>query len=136
MGPAGPMGPAGEQGVAGAPGLPGAQGPAGPAAPAGGLLGYEVVFQDSTLWVSVANNIVVSAFAACPDGKQPLGGGFEPTVLATANNVVFLTPVSSGPSATAAVPPVSGWSVSLRNNSGTSRSNVQFRVWAVCAAQP
>ena len=58
------------------------------------------------------------AFAACPDGKQPLGGGFEPVVLSTTNNVVFLTPVSSGPSATAAVPPAFGWSVSLRNNSG------------------
>jgi hypothetical protein len=88
-----------------------------------------VVGQDSLLWASVANNIVVSSSVSCPDGKLPLGGGFEPTVLSTTNNVVLLTPVSSGPSGT-------GWSVSLRNNTGSSRLNVQFRVWAVCAAQP
>jgi hypothetical protein len=88
-----------------------------------------VVGQDSLLWVSVANNIVVSSSVSCTDGKLPLGGGFEPTVLSTTNNVLLLTPVSSGPSGT-------GWSVSFRNNTGMSRSNVQFRVWAVCAAQP
>ena len=75
--------------------------------------------------------MIVSAFAPCSEGKLPLGGGFEPVALpgGVANNVVFLTPVSSGPSG-------NGWSVSLRNNTGTSRSNVQFRVWAVCVVQP
>ena len=100
-------------------------------------MGYELVSQDSLLWVSVANSSIVSAFAVCPDGKQPLGGGFEPVALSgLTNNVIFLTPVSSGPAATAAAPPAYGWNVSLRNNSGTSRSNVQFRVWVVCVSQP
>jgi len=33
-------------------------------------------------------------------------------------------------------PTVNGWMVSLRNGTGTSKSNVQFRVWAICAVQP
>jgi hypothetical protein len=136
QGPAGPQGSAGAPGAPGGPGLPGAQGPAGPAGPAGGLVGYEVVSADSPLYSSlntppnaVGLNATVSFSAACSDGKLPLGGGFEPVQLASTNNAVFLTPVSSGPSG-------NGWSVSLRNNSGLSRSNVQFRVWAVCVVQP
>jgi hypothetical protein len=80
------------------------------------------------LWATVANNIVVSGSVACPDGKVPLGGGFEPVALSTLNNVVMLTPVLSGPSG-------NGWTVSLRNNTGGGKNNVQFRVWVVCAGQ-
>jgi hypothetical protein len=131
QGPAGLPGSAGvpgAPGAPGAPGLPGAQGPAGPAGPAGGLVGYEVVSADSALGV-VANNTMVTASAGCSEGKLPLGGGFEPVALSATNNVIFLTPISSGPSG-------NGWSVTLRNNTGVSRSNVQFRVWAVCVVQP
>jgi hypothetical protein len=67
--------------------------------------------------------------AGCPDGKLPVGGGFEPTPTLAGNNAIALTPVSSGPSG-------AGWSVTLRNNTGTQKSNVQFRVWVVCVTQP
>ena len=143
VGPAGPAGPAGAtgpQGPAGAPGLPGPQGPEGPQGPAGapgGLNGYEPVAADSALFASVPNGAFVSGSVACPVGKRPLSGGFEPLVAGTTGNpptpgngsVVFLTAVSSAPT-------TDGWSVSLRNSSGTTRTNVQFRVWALCALQP
>jgi hypothetical protein len=121
----GAPGSTGAPGAPGAPGLPGAQGPAGPAGPAGGLVGYEVVSQDSALFASVANMTMVTATAPCSEGKLPLGGGFEPVT----TNAPFLNAVSSGPSG-------SGWSVTLRNSTGAARSNVQFRVWAVCVVQP
>jgi hypothetical protein len=127
----GPMGPQGPAGAPGAPGLPGAQGPAGPEGPAGGLSGYEVLSADSPVFASVTNNSFVSSFAACPDGKAPLGGGFEPA--SSTNSVVFLTPVTSGPSNNGTA---NGWSVTLRNNTGSTRMNAQFRVWVVCASQP
>jgi hypothetical protein len=72
----------------------------------------------------------------CSAGKRPLGGGYEPLVANGTSeptpgfgNVVFLTQVMTAPTA-------DGWAVSLRNGSGSSRSNVQFRVWALCAVQP
>jgi Collagen triple helix repeat (20 copies) len=130
MGPAGPQGLPGPQGPPGAPGLPGAQGPAGPQGPAGGLLGYEVLSQDTQVWTSVANNNVVAGFSACPNGKVPLGGGFEPAT--ATNQAAMLTLVTSGPSNNGTA---NGWAVSLRNNTGTSKSTVQFRVWVVCVGQ-
>jgi hypothetical protein len=137
-GPAGAQGPAGPAGAPGAPGLPGPQGPAGTQGPAGspgGLDGYETVAANSDFQLSVPNNAIVSASVACSDGKRPLSGGFEP-LLASATtepvpgngNAVMLNLIASAPT-------VNGWSVSLRNGGGTSRSNVQFRVWAVCAHQ-
>jgi hypothetical protein len=78
----------------------------------------------------------LSASVACSDGKRPLAGGWEPLVATGTGDpvpgfghAVFLTPAMSAPT-------VNGWTVSLRNGSGSSRSSVQFRVWAVCAAQP
>ena len=82
----------------------------------------------------MSNGLFVQATAQCPAGKKPLGGGYEPLVPGTpatpgAGNVVFLMLSSSAPTA-------DGWTVSLRNGSGSTRSNVQFRVWAVCVSQP
>ena len=91
---------------------------------------------NSDYQLSVPNGTILSAAVQCSSGKRPLGGGYEPLVATGSGeptvgfgNVVFLTPVMSAPT-------VNGWTVSLRNGSGSSRSNVQFRVWAVCAVQP
>ena len=135
-GPQGVPGPAGQDG---APGLPGGQGPEGPPGPAGepgGLNGYQAVAADSDLFGIVLNGAVVGGAVACPADKQPLAGGFEPLVPGVNGNpptpgngnMMFLTLVSSAPT-------TNGWSVSFRNSSGQSRSNVQFRVWALCVFQ-
>jgi hypothetical protein len=77
---------------------------------------------------------------ACPDGKVPVGGGFEPVPNppppGVPGNAIFLTLVSSAPALVNGATSVNGWNVMLRNGSGSSRSNVQFRVWALCAVQP
>jgi hypothetical protein len=87
--------------------------------------------------MSVASGLVVSASVECSAGKKPLGGGYEPLIPGTpptpstgnTATAVFLSQIVSAPT-------VSGWTVALRNSSGTLRSNVQFRVWATCAVQP
>lgn len=91
---------------------------------------------NSDFQLSVSNGTVLSAAVQCTSGKRPLGGGYEPLISTGTGdptpgfgNAMFLTPVMSAPT-------VDGWTVSLRNSSGSSRSNVQFRVWAVCAVQP
>jgi hypothetical protein len=98
------------------------------------LEGYEVVGQDSQMFVSVANNAAVSSFTPCPAGKQAIGGGFGPAPGST--NVFFLIPVASGPASATTEPRVHGWNVTLRNNSGSARGSVQFSVWAICVTQP
>jgi hypothetical protein len=135
-GPQGPPGPAGangadgQPGAPGAPGLPGPQGPQGVPGPAGGLSGYALASADSQMWASVTNGSTVQWAVACPDGKAPVAGGFEP--LPATGNAVFLNLVSSTPVIVSPSTSVNGWGVTLRNGSGSSRSNVQFRVWAVC----
>jgi hypothetical protein len=88
------------------------------------------------LYATVSNTTFVEGVLHCPTDKRPLGGGWEPLLVQAgqptvpgAGNVVFLTPTSSTPTA-------DGWMVTLRNGSGTSKANVQFRVWAVCVSQP
>ena len=118
---------------------PGAQG--NPGSP-GGLEGYELVSTDSPIWATVSANGNVQSSVSCPTGKRVLAGGFEPmlvTVLAGqpptsapgAGSVVNLNLTSSGPTGSG-----DGWSVSFRNLQGTQRTNVQFRIWAVCVVQP
>ena len=135
-GPQGVPGPAGQDGAPGLPGGPGPEGPQGPAGEPGGLNGYQAVAADSELFPNVISGAFVGGAVACPTDKQPLAGGFEPLVAGGSGNpptpgngtVTFLTLVSSAPT-------TNGWSVSFRNNSGQSRSNVQFRVWALCVFQ-
>jgi hypothetical protein len=98
------------------------------------LTGYELVSADSDLFPAVSNGLFVQGTVHCPTDKRPLGGGWEPLIPGAppspgAGNVVFLNLTSSTPTA-------DGWMVTLRNGSGSSRSNVQFRVWAVCVSQP
>jgi hypothetical protein len=90
------------------------------------LSGYELVAADSLVVASVPNGQTVQAAVACSEGKVPVAGGFEPLPQPTPGSVVFLNLISSAPTA-------NGWSVTLRNGSGTTRSNVQFRVWGVCS---
>jgi len=83
---------------------------------------------------SVSNGAFVQGSVQCSAGKRPVGGGYEPLLVGTpptpgAGNSVFLMLTSSMPLA-------DGWTVSLRNGSGSSKSNVQFRIWAICVAQP
>jgi hypothetical protein len=96
---------------------------------------------DSDIFLSVPStgSNVVQWAVHCAAGKKPLGGGFEPMLVSGTSpnftsapgngNVVFLNLIASAPTA-------DGWVVSFRNGSGSSRSNVQFRVWAVCSEQP
>jgi hypothetical protein len=84
----------------------------------------------------VSVGAVVSASVACPADKRPLSGGFEPLIAGLNGNpptpgngsVVNLSVISSAPT-------VNGWSVVLRNSVGQTRTNVQFRVWALCVFQ-
>jgi hypothetical protein len=88
------------------------------------------VFSDSTA-ASVPNGSVHSWSVACPTGKHPVSGGFEPLpLLNTTTGSVFLTPIQS---MAVSNETSSGWVVTLRNGSGTTRSGVQIRVWAACA---
>jgi Collagen triple helix repeat (20 copies) len=138
VGPAGPQGLQGLQGATGAPGapgLPGAQGPAGPAGPAGGLVGYEQVQVVNDPALTVAGNAAaLSIIAWCPAGKVLVGGGYEPAPSATTNGAIWLTPIASGPVASTDGTQW-GWSVTLRNLTSQSRSNVLLRVSALCAGQ-
>ena len=137
----GPAGPQGEAGASGAPGLPGGQGPAGPAGPAGasgGLSGYQRVSalsEDVSMPATstTPSAMLLSAAVACPVGKVPVAGGWDPMNPANVAvpGVVRLTPVQSSPATFTTGE--EGWMVTLRNNSATSLTRVQFRVWAICA---
>jgi hypothetical protein len=76
-GPAGPTGPAGAigpTGPAGPEGLVGATGPQGPQGATGpsGVSGWQRVSVD----VPLPAGQIIAAFAECPAGKRPLGGGW------------------------------------------------------------
>ena len=142
VGPTGPMGPQGVPGTSGAPGLPGAQGPAGLAGPAGasgGLSGYEQVSAESAVVAMPATSttpsaLLLTAGVACPAGKVPISGGWEPMNpnAAAIPGAMRVTPVHSSP---ATFPSgEAGWMVTMRNNA-VAALTVQFRVWAVCAGQ-
>ncbi len=127
----------GTAGPAGAMGLPGGVGPVGPQGPAGapgGLTGYETVAANSEVY-NPASLHIMTASVACSTGKSPLGGGFEPLIPGAPGEEP--TPgagVAVQMSLVASAPTTNGWLVSLRNGS-SGRSNVQFRVWAICANQ-
>ena len=126
-GPAGPTGPTGPQGLQGVQGLQGPQGPQGfPGMPGvNGVSGWELVWAltPSTGGTSVAPFTIFPASASCPGGKLPIGGGYE-----LVGGAQQLDPVSSFPSSDVPV----GWRVVLRNNSASTASNAQVRVWVVC----
>jgi hypothetical protein len=137
-GPAGPTGPKGDMGAAGAKGDPGPvgpdgpqgmvgpQGPEGPAGPQGpaGVSGVEVVFalNPALTAATVAGFGTFTGSVACPSGKYVIAGGYE-----SLNNAGFLLPYASYPTS------ATTWRVMLRNTGSASVSNVQVRVYAVCA---
>lgn len=133
-GAAGPQGPAGEQGPAGPQGATGAQGPSGPAGPQGpagpegpgGVSGIErVVGTIPAPSLGINGNGSLTGAVACPAGKRVLSGGFEATHFGSGN----LVSSSSYPDTDAS------WRVTVRNTSVSAVTNVQFRVWAICANQ-
>ena len=115
MGPIGPVGPTGPQG------------PAGPA----GVSGYETVSQ---LWPATPQNVpaltTLTGSATCPTGKVAVGGGFE----ALTDGTYRMPQVGSFPSASVAGGSLDRWNVSLRNVDTLAKSQVQIRVYALCAA--
>lgn len=74
QGETGPRGLTGPQGVAGPQGASGSKGDTGPQGPAGaaGVSGWQRVSVD---W-QLPPNQPVGAYAECPSGKKPLGGGW------------------------------------------------------------
>jgi hypothetical protein len=118
MGPIGPAGPGGPQG------------PAGPAG-AAGVSGYEVVWQPyPAAPQNVAALTTITGSATCPAGKVAIGGGFE-----TVTDGSYRMPhIGSFPSASVAGGTLDRWNVSLRNVDTLAKSNVQIRVYALCAS--
>ena len=128
-GPVGPQGSAGPQGAAGPTGPQGAQGSIGPIGLAGpqgapGISGYERIFGDTG---TLQMNVGVSSFvtAVCPAGKRVVGGGHE---LASSSSQQLSVTMSAPFEST-----VSGWRVNFRNSLNAGLTNVQVRVYAVCA---
>jgi hypothetical protein len=104
----------------------GPQGPDGPAGPQGaaGLSGFEVVFalNPPVTPVTVAGFGTFTANVACPSGKTVIGGGFE-----SLNSAVLVLPYASYPTS------ATNWRVMLKNYTSSNATNVQVRVYAVCA---
>jgi hypothetical protein len=110
----GPAGPAGARGATGATGPRGATGPAG-------LSGY---VRASSTTISVPAGTQGTAFAPCPAGTQPLGGGwFQTTAGAAAFRVLADSVGTTGAG-------VFGWEVTVANDGLTAAS---FRAQALCA---
>jgi len=119
-GPAGPQGSEGPQGPTGAQGSQGPQGLQGPAGPAGanGVSGWERVSVD---WQMPAVGQTIGAYAICPAGKRPLGGGwFGPQ----SDQVVFVR----------MEPDNLAYNVIVKNVSTPLPSYI--RVTAICASAP
>ena len=74
-GATGPQGPQGEPGPQGAQGTQGPEGPEGPEGPAGtnGVSGWQRISVD---WPLPAIGDTIGAYAECPVGKKPTGGGW------------------------------------------------------------
>ncbi len=127
-GPQGPQGVPGERGPQGAQGVQGAQGPIGPMGPQGpagdpGVAGHEIVqLENPTAPINVAGLGLLIGTAVCPEGKKVLGGGHE-----NMGNSFQLTLIASFPS------DARTWKVILRNPITSALSNMQIRVFAVCA---
>ncbi len=85
----------------------------------------------ATVSGSLTNN--ANAFGvtlACPAGKRPITGGWEPlapAAMSVGGGALRLNLTSS-------MPTTDGWTVWFRNNTGTSVGNVQVRVWLACAS--
>jgi len=102
----------------------GPMGPVGPQGPQGvaGVSGYEVVWGNTAVG-SVSGFGTFTGTASCPVGKHPLAGGYEGLF-----NGIFLTPSASFPMST------STWRVNLRNTTASDVTNVQLRVYVICAS--
>ncbi len=125
----GARGPRGLTGATGRRGATGARGATGRA----GVSGYEVVNQ-TFAGVAVPNSGAGRGLSAvqtieCPGSKRALSGGFDLGTNAAQNVVQPQVTVSlSGPTGTGG-----GWSVQLFNNSGTTDTAIDLRVYAICA---
>ena len=117
VGATGPAGPVGATGATGAAGPMGATGPAGPP----GLSGY---VRTNGLTVSVAPTMQGTSFAACPAGKQVLGGGWFQTTVGGGLRVIGDSVGTDGAG-------TFGWEVTVVNDSTTTAAS--FRAQAVCA---
>jgi hypothetical protein len=115
--PAGQQGPQGLQGPAGPAGKDGAPGPQGKQG-APGLSDYQVVIPNPTF---VGTGSTAVAFAQCPAGKKPVGGGGD--ITASTNDHVAIT-------GSFAVP--DGWEVIAEEMAPTT-SNWYLHPVAVCA---
>jgi hypothetical protein len=93
QGPVGATGPVGPQGPAGPTGATGADGPAGPTGPQGpaganGVSGWVRVSTDTPL----PHGATVAAYAECPTGTKPLGGGWFGPQLGTEVRISRMEP--------------------------------------------
>ena len=124
-GPAGPVGatgPAGPVGATGPAGPAGATGPAGPVGatgPAGGLSGY---VRTSSPTVTVPGGTQGTAYAPCPAGTRPLGGGWFQTTAGRLRVVADSVGTTDGVTF--------GWEVTVVNEDPAPAS---FRAQATCA---
>ena len=116
QGPQGETGPQGPAGPAGADGDDGAQGIQGPA----GVSGYVVTTSLTTPITVGTGNLEVSVIS-CPSGKTIISGGHEQLNGALQLQYVGAWPLNNGRR------------VLLRNATAASVSNVQLRMYAVCA---
>src|SRR5438270_6560757 len=114
VGPQGPAGPAGATGPQGATGPAGPQGPQGPAG-TNGVSGWVRVTTDTTITVGQT----VGAYAQCPAGTKPLGGGWFGPELGTDIKI------------SRAEPDDAAYNVIARN---ISTNDVSLRVTVICAS--
>ena len=117
----GPKGDKGDKGDTGAQGVQGTQGPQGER----GAVGLQGPKGDTG---TLQMNVGVSSFvtAVCPAGKRVVGGGHE---LASSASQQLSVTMSAPFESTV----VSGWRVNFRNSLNAGLTNVQVRVYAVCA---
>ena len=84
------------------------------------MSGYTIVgtITSATTVSAGATNI---STLTCPSSKSVIGGGHE--LVGNATQLVFL----------GAAPTSTSWRVMLRNDTGAAVSNVQVRIWVICA---
>jgi len=124
-GPAGPTGPTGSEGPQGPQGAQGEMGPVGPAGASGPLAGWELV----TRAVTLPNGFGFGLTAICPEGKRPVGGGWQTnTISGTAIHIAGSFPQYE-PGYPPYYGPYSTWTVSANNPGPPS----EMWVYAICA---
>ena len=119
-GPGGPGGPGGPSGPQGPPGGLGPQGPKGD----NGSDAIPNLTYVRTVSTNAAPGVNVGAFAECPSGQRPIGGG-----VVTSDGTINVYQTAAGtPTAFEGTP--TGWWGSVRNFGSVTGT---FRAYAVCA---